>query len=74
MALVGEPGVGKSRLVWEFTHSHRSRGWLVLETGAVSYGKATAYLPVIDLLQALLRDRDRDDHARDAREGRSASC
>jgi hypothetical protein len=38
---VGEPGVGKSRLVWEFTHSHRSQGWLVLETASVSYGKAT---------------------------------
>ncbi len=31
VALVGEPGVGKSRLVWEFTHSHRTQGWLVLE-------------------------------------------
>ena len=41
----GEPGVGKSRLVWEFTHSHRTQGWLVLESGSVSYGKATAYLP-----------------------------
>ena len=27
VALVGEPGVGKSRLVWEFTHSHRAQGW-----------------------------------------------
>ena len=26
VAVVGEPGVGKSRLVWEFTHSHRSQG------------------------------------------------
>jgi class 3 adenylate cyclase len=30
VAVVGEPGVGKSRLAWEFTHSHRSQGWLVL--------------------------------------------
>src|SRR5262249_29305201 len=50
VALVGEPGVGKSRLVWEFSHSHRTQGWLVLESGSVSYGKATSYLPVIDLL------------------------
>ena len=28
VAIVGEPGVGKSRLVWEFTHSHRTHGWL----------------------------------------------
>ena len=31
VAIVGEAGVGKSRLVWEFTHSHRTHGWLVLE-------------------------------------------
>ena len=30
-AIVGEAGVGKSRLVYEFTHSHRLQGWLVLE-------------------------------------------
>ena len=28
VAVVGEPGVGKSRLVYEFTHSHRTQGWL----------------------------------------------
>src|SRR5262249_38456044 len=43
VALVGEPGVGKSRLVWEVTHSHRVHGWLVLQAGSISYGKATAY-------------------------------
>src|SRR5262249_28919097 len=41
VALAGEPGVGKSRLVWEFTHSLRTRRWLVLESSSVSYGKAT---------------------------------
>jgi class 3 adenylate cyclase len=45
IAVVGEPGVGKSRLVWEFTRSHRSQGWLVFETASVSYGKATTYFP-----------------------------
>ena len=58
VALVGEPGVGKSRLVWEFSHSHRSQGWLVLESGSVSYGKATSYLPVIVLLRSYCRDRE----------------
>src|SRR5262249_33662465 len=42
VALVGEPGVGKSRLTWEFTHSHRAQDRLVLESGSVSYGKATS--------------------------------
>ncbi len=41
VAIVGEAGVGKSRLVYEFTHSHRVQNWLVLETMSVSYGKAT---------------------------------
>ena len=61
VALVGEAGVGKSRLVWEFTHSHRTEGWLILESGSVSYGKATSYLPVIDLLKTYCQIESRDD-------------
>ncbi len=67
VALVGEPGVGKSRLFWEFTRSHRTAGWLILESGSVSYGKATAYLPVIDLLKAYFQIEARDE-ARKVRE------
>src|SRR5262249_45274997 len=37
VALVGEPGVGKSRLFLEFTHSRRTVDWLILESGSVSY-------------------------------------
>jgi class 3 adenylate cyclase/tetratricopeptide (TPR) repeat protein len=61
LALVGEPGVGKSRLVWEFAHSHRAAGWRILESGAVSYGKSMPYRPVIDLLKTYLQIEDRDD-------------
>src|SRR5262245_24027891 len=60
-AIVGEAGVGKSRLVYEFTHSHRLHGWLVLESASVSYGKTTSYLPVIDLLKGYFKIQDRDD-------------
>jgi len=60
-AIVGEAGVGKSRLVYEFTHSHRLQGWLVLEAASVSYGKATSYLPVVDLLKGYFKIQDRDD-------------
>ena len=67
VAVVGEPGVGKSRLVWEFTHSHRSQGWLVLEAASVSYGKATTYFPVIELLRSYFGIEPRDD-ARKMRE------
>src|SRR5262245_620809 len=61
VAVVGEPGVGKSRLFFEFARSYRTRTWLVLESGSVSYGKATPYLPVIDLLKAYFKIEDRDD-------------
>ena len=61
VALLGEPGVGKSRLVYEFLHSHHTQGWLRLESSSVSYGKATAYLPVCDLLKAYCHIEDRDD-------------
>jgi class 3 adenylate cyclase len=46
VALVGEAGVGKSRLVYEFIHSHHATGWLVLESASVSYGKATRRPPI----------------------------
>jgi predicted ATPase len=61
VALVGEAGVGKSRLVYEVVHSHRTQGWLVLESASVSYGKATAYFPVIDLLKRYAHIEDGDD-------------
>jgi class 3 adenylate cyclase/tetratricopeptide (TPR) repeat protein len=62
VAVVGEAGVGKSRLVHEFTHSHRVQDWLIMEGAAASYGKATSYLPVIDLLKGYFKIGDRDDH------------
>src|SRR5262249_54213271 len=61
MAVVGEPGVGKSRLFYEFVRSHRTRGWLVLQSASVSYGKATSYLPVIDLLRSYFKVESGDD-------------
>lgn len=67
VGIVGEPGVGKSRLFYEFTHSHRTRGWLILESGSASYGKATPYLPVIDLMKSYFQIETRDD-ARKIRE------
>ena len=67
VAVVGEPGVGKSRLFHEFTHSHWTEGCLIVDSGSVSYGKATPYLPVIDLLKAYFKIQDRDNQ-RDIRE------
>ena len=50
VAAMAEPGVGKSRLFYEFKAVSQS-GWMVLETFSVSHGKASAYLPAIDLLR-----------------------
>jgi class 3 adenylate cyclase/tetratricopeptide (TPR) repeat protein len=61
VAVVGEPGVGKSRLCWELAHSHRTDGCLVLEGTSVSYGKATTYFPVIELLRGCFQIEPRDD-------------
>jgi class 3 adenylate cyclase/tetratricopeptide (TPR) repeat protein len=64
VAVVGEAGVGKSRLGWEFVHSHRIHGWLVLEATSFSYGQATAYLPLLDLLKTYFQIEARDDARR----------
>src|SRR6266542_5886547 len=64
VAVAGEPGVGKSRLFWEFTHSHRTHGWLVLESSPVSYGKMNSYLPVSELLKTYFGIGDHDDGRR----------
>ena len=60
VALVGEAGVGKSRLVYECIRSHYTQGWVILESSSVSYGKATAYLPVRDLLKAYCQIEEHD--------------
>ena len=67
LALVGEAGVGKSRLIHEFTHSSQTQGWRIIGSGAVSYGKGTPYLPVIGLLRTYFQI-ERTDDARRIRE------
>ena len=61
VACVGEPGIGKTRLFYEFTRSPRTHGWCVLESSATSYGQATPYLPIIDLLKAYFQTTAHDD-------------
>ena len=60
VAAVGEPGVGKSRLLYEFKATSQS-GWRVLETFSISHGKASAYLPLIDLLRNYFEILPEDD-------------
>jgi class 3 adenylate cyclase/tetratricopeptide (TPR) repeat protein len=60
VGVMGEPGVGKSRLFHEFKLLAQ-RGWLVLETFSVSHGKAYPYLPLIDLLKNYFQLTPQDD-------------
>ena len=57
---MAEAGVGKSRLFYEFKLKNRS-GWMVIETVPVSHGKASAYLPVFDLLHGYFDIKPEDD-------------
>ncbi len=61
VALIGEPGMGKSRLFYQFLDSDRTRDWLNLETGSVSYGQVNAFLPIRDLLTAYFQIEERED-------------
>jgi hypothetical protein len=60
VGVMGEPGLGKSRLFHEFKLLSLG-GCLVLEAYSVSHGKATAYLPVIELLKHYFRIESPDD-------------
>jgi class 3 adenylate cyclase len=60
VGVMGDPGVGKSRLFHEFKLLS-STGCLVLETFSVSHGKAYAYLPLIDLLKNYFQITPQDD-------------
>src|SRR5215472_4518078 len=60
VAAMAEPGVGKSRLYFEFKATSQS-GWMVLETFSISHGKASSYLPVLDLLQHYFAIEPGDD-------------
>ena len=71
---MAEPGVGKSRLYFEFKAREGGAqrasmagrdacptNWMVLETFSVSHGKASAYLPVLDLLHGYFKIASGDD-------------
>ena len=60
VAAMAEAGVGKSRLLYEFKAVSQS-GCMVLEAFSVSHGRASAFLPVIDLLHGYFRITSDDD-------------
>ncbi|WP_432470141.1 adenylate/guanylate cyclase domain-containing protein [Amphritea sp. HPY] len=63
VGVVGEPGVGKSRLFYEYKQ-RLQQDCMVLETFSVSHGKAFAYLPLIELMKAYLQISPQDDDRR----------
>jgi class 3 adenylate cyclase/tetratricopeptide (TPR) repeat protein len=52
--VVGEPGIGKSRLLWEFGLRLRRRGWRVFSAQATLSGTAVAYHPILSVLRSML--------------------
>jgi predicted ATPase len=60
VAAMGEPGVGKSRLLFEFKAVVQS-DCMVLEAYSISHGKASAYVPVVELLRKYFRIVPEDD-------------
>lgn len=63
VGIIGEPGVGKSRLVYEFGQMLRNEGILSLEGWCLSFGQSISYLPIIDLLRAICAIEDIDTPA-----------
>src|SRR5437870_9699582 len=63
VAVMGEAGLGKSRLCYEFKVRAAPAG-LLLETFSVSHGKAYPYLPLIALLQHYFQLAPQDDGQR----------
>jgi len=51
IGIVGEPGIGKSRLVYEFRQSLAKPSVTYWSSRCVSYGQATPYLPLVGLLR-----------------------
>jgi class 3 adenylate cyclase/tetratricopeptide (TPR) repeat protein len=61
VAIGGEPGLGKSRLVYEFSQRPLAEGCRLLEASGVSYGQTTPYLPIRDLFRTYFHIEESDD-------------
>ena len=64
LCVIGEPGIGKSRLVHEFVHGHLPPTWRVIEAATASYGRSTPYLPIVSLLRDYFQIEEGDDEGK----------
>jgi predicted ATPase len=60
VGIIGEPGMGKTRLCYEFIRDQLAHPWCMLDTRAVSYDQAVPYVPVIHLLKDYFQLAERD--------------
>jgi class 3 adenylate cyclase/tetratricopeptide (TPR) repeat protein len=72
VGVVAHPGLGKSRLCWEFVERCRARGITVYEAHGISHGKLMLFLPILELFRAFFRiaDQDGNEAAREKIAGR----
>ena len=55
VTIIGDAGIGKSRLLYEFRKLLEDENMLYLEGRCISYGKSISYLPVIDIIKKRFR-------------------
>jgi len=60
IGVVGDAGLGKSRLCFEFAEACRRQGVQVLETRVLSHGRATPFQPVLELFRNAFNIQQRD--------------
>jgi adenylate cyclase len=72
VGIVGDAGLGKSRLCYEFLERCRARGLMTYETSGVAHGKAIPFLPTLRLFRAFfgITEQDSDTTARERIAGR----
>ena len=63
VSIVGEPGIGKSRLFYEFSRQLRDQSVTYCVGRCLSYGTAMPYVPVINLLREVCGINDTDPPA-----------
>ncbi len=66
VGVVGEAGIGKSRLCYEFVERCRAKGLAVYEAHCPAYGKTVPFLPALELMRGYfgITEQDPDTEAR----------